>query len=91
MLEQTRGFAVQLIFEGRGVKIYWDKEYPELRIRMGVGTKELNLKHYVLFDPDCMVHITRAVDILVIHGPTKDRVGAFASLFMKRVKAYVYT
>ena len=53
-----------LLAELRG-EVYWDKAYPELRIRMGVGTKEMNLKHYVTYDPDIKIDINKAGDLLV--------------------------
>ena len=32
---------------------------------MGVGTKELNLKHYVTYDPDIKVDINKGGDLMV--------------------------
>uniref|UniRef100_A0A3B0N913 Uncharacterized protein n=1 Tax=Theileria annulata TaxID=5874 RepID=A0A3B0N913_THEAN len=37
--EQTRGFVGQVLLHGRGVKAYFEPEFPHLMFRLGVGSK----------------------------------------------------
>ncbi|CAE7523228.1 unnamed protein product [Symbiodinium natans] len=50
--ERTRGFAVQLILEGRGVKAYFEPKYPFLKVRLGVGAKVKDLTEYEMKGTD---------------------------------------
>jgi len=61
---RTRGFAVQIILDGRGVKACFPTEY-------------------CLRDPDCIVSVNKA-GLIVVHGPTKERVGVVAHRLMKK-------
>ncbi|KAL8430109.1 hypothetical protein ACSSS7_006129 [Eimeria intestinalis] len=42
--QRERGVAAQLILDGRGVKAYFDPEWPDLMVRLGVGAKPLALR-----------------------------------------------
>jgi len=84
--ERTRGFAVQIILDGRGVKAYFDPAFPHFKVRLGVGTKEKDLSQYCLRDPDCTVSVNKAGLIVVVHGPTKERVGVLAYRLMKKMQ-----
>mmetsp|Transcript_48552 Transcript_48552/g.113869 ORF Transcript_48552/g.113869 Transcript_48552/m.113869 type:complete len:247 (+) Transcript_48552:88-828(+) len=83
--ERTRGFAVQLILEGRGVKAYFEPKYPFLKVRLGVGAKVRDLTEYVTRDPDIMVSVSKAGDLMVVHGPNKERVGTLAFRLYKKM------
>ncbi|KAL8438506.1 hypothetical protein Efla_006166 [Eimeria flavescens] len=39
--QRERGVAAQLILDGRGVKAYFEGEWPNLMVRLGVGVKPL--------------------------------------------------
>lgn len=91
--ERTRGFAVQLVLEGRGVKAYWEPNPPHLRARLGVGAKVTDLTQYCTRDPDVDIHVNKQGDLIVLHGPTKERVGTLAYRLLKRLQPIlqVYT
>lgn len=91
--ERTRGFAVQLVLEGRGVKVYWEPKFPYLKARLGVGAKTQDLSEYVLRDPDVKIDVSGKGDLVVLHGPTKERVGTLAYRLLKKLqpKLQAYT
>jgi len=91
--ERTRGFAQQIVLEGRGVKVYWEPAYPNLMARLGVGAKTQNLTEYVVRDPDINVTISSKGDVVTVHGPTKARVGTLAYRLLKKLqpRLQVYT
>jgi len=91
--ERTRGYAVQLVLEGRGVKAYWEPSPPHLRARLGVGAKVTDLTQYCTRDPDVDVHVNKQGDLIVLYGPTKERVGTLAYRLLKRLQPIlqVYT
>lgn len=84
--ERTRGFAVQIVLEGRGVKAYWEPKFPQLRARLGVGAKTQDLSEYCLRDPDVKVDVSAKGDVVVLHGPTKERVGTLAYRLLKKLQ-----
>lgn len=84
--ERTRGFAVQILLNGRGVKAWWETEHPELRVRLGVGTKTLDLKEYCERDPDIRIHVNDGGNIIVVHGPNKSRVGVLAYRLLRKMQ-----
>eukprot|EP00929_Paragymnodinium_shiwhaense_P075602 TRINITY_DN38672_c0_g1_i1.p1 TRINITY_DN38672_c0_g1~~TRINITY_DN38672_c0_g1_i1.p1 ORF type:complete len:329 (+),score=43.82 TRINITY_DN38672_c0_g1_i1:145-987(+) len=84
--ERTRGFAAQLVLEGRGVKAYFEPKFPHLKVRLGVGAKVTDLKEYCTRDPDCTVSVNKAGDVVVVHGPNKARVGTLAYRLLKRMQ-----
>eukprot|EP00913_Durusdinium_trenchii_P012442 g11680.t2 len=91
--ERTRGFAVQIILEGRGVKAYWEPKAPFLKARLGVGAKVIDITEYVKRDPDIQVNVSKKGDLLVLHGPNKARVGTLAYRLLKKLqpRLQVYT
>lgn len=91
--ERTRGFAVQLVLEGRGVKAYFEPDFPHLKVRLGVGAKLQDLSDCCMRDPDCTVSVNKKGDIVVVHGPNKVRVGTVAYRLLKRMQPplMVYT
>jgi len=91
--ERTRGYAVQLLLEGRGVKAYWEPSPPHLKARLGVGAKVTNLTEYCTRDPDVDIQVNKQGDLIVLHGPTKDRVGTLAYRLLMRLqpKLQAYT
>jgi len=76
--ERTRGYAVQIVLEGRGVKAYFEPQHPHLKVRLGVGSKVKDISEYCKRDPDCEVSVNKKGDIVVVHGPNKARVGTLA-------------
>lgn len=84
--ERTRGFAVQIILEGRGVKAYFEPKFPNLKVRLGVGAKVMDISEYCKRDPDCEVSLNKKGDVLVVHGPNKARVGTLAYRLLKRLQ-----
>lgn len=81
--EKTRGFAVQIVLEGRGVKASFEPKFPFLKVRLGVGAKVKDLTEYCKRDPDVTVSISKKGDLVVVHGPTKARVGTLAYRLLK--------
>jgi len=88
--ERTRGFAVQIVLEGRGVKVYFEPEFPQLRARLGVGAKMLDLTDYCKRDPDVTVHCSKKGDVVVVHGPTKSRVGSIAYKLLRKLQPRLF-
>lgn len=84
--ERTRGFAVQILLEGRGVKAYFEPSFPNLKVRLGVGAKVTDLTEYCKRDPDVTVSLNKKGDIVVCHGPNKARVGTLAYRLLKRMQ-----
>lgn len=89
--EQTTGFAVQILLEGRGVKAYFEDRFPNLKCRLGVGAKVMDLTEYCKRDPDVKVFVNKLGTIVVVHGPTKSRAGMIATRLYFKMKANVYT
>lgn len=84
--ERTRGFAVQLILEGRGVKAYFEPTFPNLKVRLGVGAKVQDLSEYCTRDPDVEVTVNKTGNLVVVHGPNKARVGTLAYRLLRRMQ-----
>ena len=92
LFESTRGFAVQILFEGRGVRAHLEPAWPHLKIRLGVGG---NLKDFTWLcerDPDVKGYLQeKNGTILVLHGPTKERVSRIAMGITLSSKANPYS
>jgi ribosomal protein L6P/L9E len=90
--ESTRGFAVQILFEGRGVRAHLEPAWPHLKIRLGVGG---NLKDFTWLcerDPEVKGFLQeKNGTILVLHGPTKARVARIAMGVTLASKANPYS
>merc|ERR1711879_575029 len=65
------------------VKAYYEPKAPYLKVRLGVGAKVKDLSEYCKRDPDCEVAVNKKGDIVVVHGPTKGRVGTLAYRLLK--------
>lgn len=91
--ERTRGFSVQIVLEGRGVKAYFEPKFPYLKARLGVGAKVKDLSEYCKRDPDVNVGINNKGDVVVLHGPNKTRVGKLAYSLLRQMqpKLLAYT
>ena len=92
LFESTRGFAVQILFEGRGVRAHLEPAWPHLKIRLGVGG---NLKDFTWLcerDPEVKGYLQeKNGTILVLHGPTKARVARIAMGITLSSKANPYS
>jgi ribosomal protein L6P/L9E len=92
LYETTRGFAVQVLFEGRGVRAHLEPAWPHLKIRLGVGG---NLKDFTWLcerDPEVKGFLQeKNGTILVLHGPTKSRVARIAMGITLASKANPYS
>mmetsp|Transcript_41210 Transcript_41210/g.92544 ORF Transcript_41210/g.92544 Transcript_41210/m.92544 type:complete len:258 (-) Transcript_41210:71-844(-) len=84
--EHNRGFAVQILLEGRGVKAYFDPKPPHLKVRLGVGAKLQSLEEYCVRDPDCTVSCNSRGNVVVVHGPNKARVGTLAYRLLRKMQ-----
>ena len=87
--DNTRGHSVQLLFEGRGVKAYLEPpQWPCLKVKMSVGAGPIDFTHTLKRDPE----IRGFVDVkngsrVVLHGPSKKRVGRMAMRIFRATKA----
>jgi len=92
LFESTRGFAVQILFEGRGVRAHLEPAWPHLKIRLGVGG---NLKDFTWLcerDPGVTGFLQeKNGTILVLNGPTKARVARIAMGITLSSKANPYS
>merc|ERR1712232_1032421 len=84
--ERTRGFALQLVLEGRGVKAFFEPKSPKLKVRLGVGAKVQDLSEYCTRDPDVEVSVNKMGNLVVVHGPNKARVGTLAFTLLRRMQ-----
>lgn len=90
--ESTRGFAVQILFEGRGVRAHLEPEWPHLKVRLGVGGMMKDFTWLCERDPDVKGYLQeKNGTILVIHGPTKARVARIAMGITLANKANPYS
>jgi len=87
--ERTRGFALQLVLEGRGVKAFFEPKAPKLKVRLGVGSKVQDLSEYCTRDPDVEVSVNKKGDIVALHGPNKSRVGTLGYRLLKKMQPYL--
>ncbi|CAD7969742.1 unnamed protein product [Amoebophrya sp. A25] len=89
--EKTRGFAVQIIMCGRGVKLYWNPKYPQLAGRKGVSDKQRNLTRFCKLDREVKIHLSKIGNLATVSGPTKAQVGNVAMRLFWKLKCGVYT
>ncbi|CEM12209.1 unnamed protein product [Vitrella brassicaformis CCMP3155] len=89
---QTRGWAVQIVLHGRGVKAYWEPDYPHLMIRLGVGVKAMDCTRIAKGSAgDAKVELGKKGDLIVVRGFDKEKVGKLAWCLFQKVEANVYT
>ncbi|OEH77869.1 hypothetical protein cyc_01587 [Cyclospora cayetanensis] len=93
MLQQReRGVAAQLILDGRGVKAYFDPEWPDLMVRLGVGVKPLALRRLAeQYATRARIFIDKRGLLLTIHGWDKRAVGTLTMELYRHLKANPYT
>lgn len=90
--EKTRGFAVQILFEGRGVRAHLEPAWPNLKIRLGVGGMMKDFTWVCETDANVKGYLhDKTGTILVLHGPTKDRVAKVAMAITLANKANPYS
>jgi hypothetical protein len=90
--EPTRGFAVQILFEGRGVRAHLEPAWPHLKIRLGVGGMMKDYTWVCEKDSEVKGYLhDKTGTILVLHGPTKDRVAKIAMSITLANKANPYS
>lgn len=82
---------MQLIFEGRGVKLYFEPAFPKLFGRMGVGSKVKNLEKYCKLENDVHIEINKLGNLAVVSGPNKERVANVACRLFWKLKQGVFT
>jgi ribosomal protein L6P/L9E len=86
--DNTRGHAVQVLFEGRGVKAYFEPDWPSLKVKLSVGSIPIDFTRKCSMDPDIKGYVdTKNGARLVLHGPTKERVGKLAMEIFRATKA----
>ncbi|PHJ23535.1 hect-domain (ubiquitin-transferase) domain-containing protein [Cystoisospora suis] len=92
VFEHTRGFACQLILEGRGVKAYFDPDWPNLMVRLGVGVKPLALKRLAeQYATRAKIFVDKRGLILTVHGYDKCAVGTLTMSLFNHLQANPYT
>jgi ribosomal protein L6P/L9E len=92
LYEATRGFAVQILFEGRGVRAHLEPAWPHLKIRLGVGGMMKDFTWLCEKDPGVTGYLQeKNGTILVLHGPTKARVARIAMGVTLSSKANPYS
>ena len=90
--EATRGFGVQILFDGRGVRAHLEPAWPHLKIRMGVGGMMKDFTWLCERDPEVTGYLQeKNGSILVLHGPTKARVSRIAMGITLTCKANPYS
>ena len=88
LLDNTRGHSIQVLFDGRGVKAYFEPDWPNLKVKLSVGSNPIDFTKICSEDQD----IKGYVDVkngarLVLWGPSKDRVGRVAMEVFRATKA----
>ena len=92
LYESTRGFGVQILFEGRGVRAHLEPAWPHLKIRLGVGGMMKDFTWLCERDPGVTGYLQeKNGTILVLHGPTKARVARIAMGVTLASKANPYS
>ncbi|PFH36067.1 HECT-domain (ubiquitin-transferase) domain-containing protein [Besnoitia besnoiti] len=92
IFESTRGFACQLILEGRGVKAYFEPDYPNLMVRLGVGVKPLALRRLAeQYATRAKIFVDKRGLLLTVHGYDKCAVGTLTMALFNHLQANPYT
>mmetsp|Transcript_15437 Transcript_15437/g.31338 ORF Transcript_15437/g.31338 Transcript_15437/m.31338 type:complete len:253 (-) Transcript_15437:81-839(-) len=90
--DYTTGHAVQIILQGRGVRAYFDPEWPHLYVRMGVGVKPIDASRLALKYPGvCRVYLNQTGTVMVVHGFDKEKVGKMARNLLWKFYTNHYT
>eukprot|EP00386_Alphamonas_edax_P008887 GDKI01029103.1.p1 GENE.GDKI01029103.1~~GDKI01029103.1.p1 ORF type:complete len:255 (-),score=32.83 GDKI01029103.1:311-1075(-) len=92
LYENTRGFAIQLVLYGRGVKAYFEPSFPNLMIRLGVGVKVIDATRIAKRYPgDVRVSVSAKGDLMTVHGFDKHKVAVVAHRLFNTIQANPYT
>lgn len=92
LIEHTRGYATQLILEGRGVRASFEPAWPMLTIRMGNGVKVMDVSRLVKrFAGEVKVDVPSKGDAITIHGFNREGVALIAMKMFRYVKKNQYT
>ena len=92
LFESSRGFAVQILLEGRGVRAHLEPAWPHLKVRLGVGGMMRDFTWLCERDPEVIGHLhDKTGTILVLHGPTKAQVAKVAMAVTLANKASPYS
>ena len=92
LYETTRGFGVQILFEGRGVRAHLEPAWPNLKVRLGVGGMMKDFTWICEKDPQVVGYLhDKLGTILALHGPTKSRVAKVAMAITLSNKANPYS
>lgn len=87
---RTRGFAMQLIIEGKGKRAYFDPEYPHLMCRF--SAKLLDFTNPVLRVADSVrVYINKLGTVITLFGYHKEKIRKLASLIQEKGQCNAYT
>ncbi|AFZ79473.1 hypothetical protein BEWA_023220 [Theileria equi strain WA] len=90
--EQTRGFVGQVLLHGRGVKAYFEPQWPNLMFRLGVGSKSIDATRIcTMYAQHVKIDVDRTGLIVSVHGYNKMMVGNVVYRIFKLVKANPYT
>ena len=88
LTDSSRGHAVQLLFDGRGVKAYLEPEWPHLKVKLSVGSMPLDFSNKCKMYPDVKGFVdSRSGTRLVLTGSTKERVGKLMMEIFNQTKA----
>ncbi|ORM41718.1 uncharacterized protein BXIN_2772 [Babesia sp. Xinjiang] len=92
LYERTRGFAGQVLLHGRGVKAFFDPEFPHLMFRLGVGSNCLDATRVcTMYAKHVKVEVDRTGLIVSVHGYNKMMVGNVVYRLFRLVEANPYT
>jgi ribosomal protein L6P/L9E len=88
LLDNTRGHSIQILFEGRGVKAYLDPAWPNLKVKLSVGSNPLDFTRVCSQDQDIKCQIdAKNGERLVLWGPSKSRVAKVAMSVFRCTRA----
>ncbi|CDJ55994.1 hypothetical protein, conserved [Eimeria maxima] len=77
---------------GRGVKAYFEPEWPDLMVRLGVGVKPLALRRLAeQYATKARIFVDKRGLLLTIHGYDKRAVGTLTMELYRHLKANPYT
>ncbi|GBE60670.1 HECT-domain (ubiquitin-transferase) domain-containing protein [Babesia ovata] len=90
--ERTRGFSGQVLLHGRGVKAFFEPQFPHLMFRLGVGSNCLDATRIcTMYAKHVKVEVDRTGLIVSVHGYNKMMVGNVVYRLFRLVEANPYT
>jgi len=79
LLDNTRGHSIQILFDGRGVKAYFDPEWPNLKVKLSVGSNPIDFSKVCSEDKDIKGYLeVKNGSRIVLWGPSKSRLAKVA-------------